>query len=165
MAYDNDFYRAYARYLKEFTVRRAHDRVFAVVQQHRSFGNVVDLGCGLSEFNQYTDPRRYLGIDLNADPTREGSFRLVNGNYRDVAFVAEQARSQRPTAFISLFSSEITAPKEDNRKLYEALFAAIPSVRMALVSGFYYERRKDRNPIEETGGIVSYRTLSTITDY
>lgn len=166
MAYDTDFYRAYAQYLREFTVRRAHDRVFAAVQSQRAFGNVVDLGCGLSEFHQYTEPRRYLGIDLNAPQEQQGnSFRLVTGNYRDVDFVREQTRQQRPTAFISLFSSEITAPKDDNRTLYEALFAAIPSLRAALVSGFYYERRKHENPVRETGDIVSYQTLGTIDEY
>lgn len=165
MAYDNDFYQAYDAYLRERTVRKAHDQVFALLSKSGAFRNVVDLGCGLSEFYYQTSPRFYVGVDLNMAPTDDTKLVRAQGNYRDVDFVREQARMNGATAFVSLFSSEITASREENTRFYEQLFAAIPSLRTAVVSGFFYQSRKHINPVEETGGIVSYQTLGTIDEY
>jgi len=165
MAYDTDFYRLYADYLKETNVREAHDRVFQMVGAGKAFRNVIDLGCGLSEFYQYTSPRKYVGIDLNAPVADSKEFRLVPGNYRDVDLVRTEARKRRSTSFISIFSAEITDDVDANRSFYEALFHAVPTFKTGLVSGFYYERRKHINPVVETGNIVSWQTLGTMERY
>lgn len=39
MAYDNGYYGAYARFLQEETVRRAHDTVFAIARRRNNSTN------------------------------------------------------------------------------------------------------------------------------
>jgi len=170
MAYNGEFYRAYALYLKEPSVRKAHDRVFAMAKANSSFRKIVDLGCGLNEFHRYVPTPGYVGIDLNAPalaepPLAEPYFKLVKGDYRDLSLIKEQLRGRHPQAFISLFSTEITAPAKENTLFYEQLFQAIPTLQCALVSGFYYANRKQQNPVIEAGEIVSYQTLDSIEDH
>jgi hypothetical protein len=165
MAYDDSFYRAYAAYLQEDSVRRAHDRVLSMVRTLPAFRNVVDLGCGqFNEFLHYRKPQRYVGLDVNVKPRRSKNRKLLEGNYRNFDLVAKAVAEHDVTAFVSLFSSEITAPSAENYAYYQRLFDALPSIQAGLVGGFYYHRSKDKNPIGEAGGIMSYQTLEPIED-
>lgn len=164
MTYDNEFYKMYREYLREKTVRNAHNWIFKIVMQNPDFQNVVDLGCGLSEFLTYANPKEYIGIDVNAETTsKKHEKRTVKGDYRK-GNLEELVSPSNPTAFISLFSVEIIAPKEANYKLYKEIFENFPSIKSGLVSGFYYVSKKDKNPIGETGGIQSYQTLENPED-
>jgi hypothetical protein len=165
MAYDDPFYVAYAKYLKEDSVRRAHDSVLRMTKSNRAFNNVVDLGCGqFNEFLQYRRPKRYLGIDLNVTEGAGRNRRFVPGDYRSLDLVSRCVQEQSATGFVSLFSAEITAPTPNNYAFYESIFKQNPSISAGLVSGFYYWNSKDKNPIGETGGIQSFQTLEQIED-
>lgn len=174
MAYNDDFYKAYEAYLKEPVVRDAHDWVFSLFrwnyegEQRRGvtykYDDIVDLGCGqFNEFKRYYDPIYYVGIDENAVSNQRNNDCLIHGNYRDRKVLAS-AIDQEHSAFVSLFSSEITAHYTENYRLYNWIFNTFPNIRAGLVSGFYYTHKKHKNPIKETGGIVSYQTLEDIED-
>ena len=163
MGYDDDFYKMYRDYLSEPAVRGAHDWIFAIARLNRDFQDVVDFGCGaFNEFNVYARPSLYLGIDVNApadDPL------LIQVNYRQFSDLTQLFKQTLPpTAFVSLFSTEITAPREENYAFYEKVFGELPTVKSGLVSGFYYASKKGTNPIGETGGILSYQTLERLED-
>jgi hypothetical protein len=158
MSYDNTFYQLYQNYLEEHSVRDSHDWMFGVIYHLLHPGDVLDLGCGHSmEFFHYGSYMRgYKGIDLNAEIPN------IRADYRTFDFSDEQFNDI--TFFISLFSSEITAPHQENYKLYERIFKELPNLRNAVVSGFYYPSKKNENPIGEAGGLVSYQTLERIED-
>jgi len=160
MSYDNNFYNAYEEYLKEPTVRAAHDWIFSIVSTKFSFHNVVDLGCGRSqEFYHFCKPRYYLGVDENIEETEpQFKYSLLKRNYRN------HVRWNMIPAFVSLFSCEITAPYTENYIYYNSLFSNNPDIQIGLVSGFYYENKRGQNPIGETGDILSYQTLENIGD-
>jgi hypothetical protein len=159
MPYNDDFYRAYEQYLSEPAVRAAHDWIFALARAYPAFDSVVDLGCGqFNEFFVHAKPASYLGIDTTAEPGANGR-RVVTGDYRNTPLPA-LIGDFKPTALVSLFSSEITAPAEENYKLYERIFRELP-IQAALVSGFFYANSMNVNPIGETGGILSYQTLES----
>ena len=165
MAYDDTFYRAYSDYLKEPAVRRAHDAMLRISRLNPAFANVIDLGCGqFNEYLRHRRPARYLGIDVNVAKKTSANRRLVTADYRCLELVERLAKEQASTAFVSLFSAEITAPCEQNYRFYEELFLQIPTIQAGLVSGFYYFNSKDKNPIGETGGIQSYQTLEQPED-
>lgn len=163
MAYDENFYRLYEEYLVEPRVREAHDFVFRVFTDLSGTEHeVVDLGCGRSqEFRRFAPTESwdaYLGLDVNAE---DESNRI---DYRNLdALFARLDQGRRagypPDVFVSLFSSEITAPAPENTLLYKELFKRYPSIRWGLVSGFYYHGRRGEQPIEEAGGITSWQTL------
>jgi hypothetical protein len=155
MSYDNTFYEQYEAYLRERTVREAHDWIFSLVASDYPFRNVVDLGCGRSqEFYHCANPRYYLGVDENVEENEPSfEYTLLKANYR------EKVRWEGMTAFVSLFSCEITAPFPQNYVYYNALFALNPDIQAGLVSGFFYANRKHENPVVETGGIKSWQTL------
>jgi|SRR3989344_1009816 len=163
MGYDQDFYKMYQDYLNEPTVRAAHDWIFGIARLNPHFQDVVDFGCGaFNEFNVYARPLRYLGVDVNApvdDPL------LVQADYRQVSDLAQLfGQALSPFAFVSLFSTEITATAEENYRFYERVFNQLPTVKSGLVSGFYYASKKCTNPIGETGGILSYQALEDLED-
>src|SRR5438477_12587678 len=88
MAYDSDFYKQYRAYLRERSVRSAHDLVFAFVKRLPEFDNVVDLGCGqFNEFYHYARPRKYLGLDVNAVEHKGWKRTTRRGDYRDFRLV------------------------------------------------------------------------------
>jgi hypothetical protein len=154
MPYDDEFYRLYDAYLKEPQVRKAHNWVFSLVKPDHAFNIVVDYGCGLNREWYWHGPScLYYGIDVNGDP--RVSFRV---DYRTMD-LSEHGYYDGVTAFVSLFSSEITAPTEANYAFYERVFQTLPNIRTGLVSGFYYVGREKENPIEEAGGVISYQTL------
>lgn len=161
MAYDDNFYRVYARFLEEPIVRQSHDWVFAIAKQNPCFQNVVDLGCGKShEFEVFVQPENYFGMDLIAggDFTTKVDYRRID--YREWSSVWKFTA----TAFVSLFSSEPDGPREHNYALYQRIFDQLPDVKVGLVSGFYYADCKTESVIEETGDIRSYQTLESPED-
>lgn len=170
MAYDNAFYLAYEAYLAEPTVRQAHDWVFNIARAAFAFGSVIDLGCGQSsEYLRFANPLIYVGVDLNEDAMTwrkpkhkgRGNVRSLQMNYRGGSVLDSVLRDNQVTAFVSLFSSEITAPPEENYKLYRQLFKN-EGITAGLVSGFYYRSKKDQPTVAETGGITSYQTIEEI---
>lgn len=176
MAYDNDFYRAYETYLGELRVRKCHDIMFSMFQNEvGKYNNVVDIGCGVfNEFNTFYRPKHYTGIDLNADikdrtKDRNNNALFIQGNYRDRAFLDAALHTDKlvgdAEAFVSLFSSEITAPAYENYELYNHLFETCPNIRAGLVSGFYYSDKIDINPVTEAGGLISYQTLDPLESF
>ena len=162
MAYDNDFYQAYAEYLREPRVRQAHDLALGALAPQSN--KVLDLGCGV--FNEYwhyakPQPAQYIGVDINAIPDAGYSFSTIPGDYRDINFLSEIKCDTK--AFVSLFSTEITAPHTENYRFYERLFTEL-GFEEGLVSGFFYETKLDQNPVEEAGGIVSWQTLERLEE-
>ena len=162
MAYDKNFYKLYLEYLKEKTVRASHDRMFAYFRQftHPYSLRVADLGCGLGEYSTYGYYADYVGIDLN-NTGQVKNFTQVD--YHDLGFVAKLPFA--PNAFVSLFSIECFHSAKDKYALYEKIFADAPSVKYALVGGFFYESKRGLETVGETGGIVSYQTIEDPAQY
>lgn len=160
MPYDDEFYARYADYLGEPSVRRAHDWAFSIATSNPNFKQVIDLGCGqCQEFTQ-TRPNYYVGFDLN--PGELATALTLPLDYRSIDWADPQTRfiCRSATAFVSLFSTEITAPVAENYDFYEGLFAQLPNLQAGLVSGFYYaDERQYNNPVREAGDILSYQTL------
>lgn len=162
MAYDEEFYQKYGAYLLESTVRASHDLVF------RHFGRfvwpegllVVDLGCGLGEYQTYGHYHDYVGVDLNY-VGQVGNF--VCADYHDFSFLNRLPFA--PTAFVSLFSTENFHSAGDKYALYKKIFAEVPSIQYGLVSGFFYEGRRMFDKVEENGKIVSYQTIEDPAPY
>jgi len=170
MGYDQDFYNAYKAYLQEPEVRRAHDFVFKITSLNPNFRNVVDFGCGLfNEFYEFAKPFEYIGVDVNMSESKKNKV-LVKADYRKTDDLHSLLRTNlpgiyySPGAFVSLFSTEITAPTDENYKFYNGVFRKIPAIKSGLVSGFYYTSKKHQNPIFETGGVISYQTLENIEE-
>lgn len=170
MSYNSDFYKAYEEYLKEPIVREAHnwivDDIFLEMRDLCS-STILDLGCGQShEFLRHIVPFQdwsYYGIDLNVEThSTKPRISFVKADYRTFDFKFLGSFGINP--FISLFSSEITAPSQENYKLYERIFAEIPTIKYGLVSGFFYASKKDKPIVNETGDITSYQTLENIED-
>lgn len=156
--YNKDFYSAYERYLKSGLVRQSHDNMFKLASSIGNFKNVVDLGCGqYKEFLQHScHIENYVGIDENAIGPND-----IKANYRSFDL---SVLNFKPTSFVSLFSTEITAPYRENYILYNKIFNDIPSIQYGLVSGFYYYDQKNINPIIEFGGLKSYQTLENLEE-
>jgi hypothetical protein len=160
--YSAEFYAAYARYLKEPEVRKAHNFIFSLAWSLRVFREVIDLGCGQSqELLNYGQAPRYVGIDRNVTENYSFCHLIRPGDYRQIESWRDIAEKCRLKAFVSLFSSEITAPYRTNYKFYSRIFAET-NLKAGLVSGFYYGKRKGQNPVREAGGVVSYQTLESI---
>jgi hypothetical protein len=160
----------YKAYLQEPIVRAAHDEVLAIAKLNSNFDSVVDFGCGqFNEFAVHGKPGSYLGVDINAEP-EETPFDVITADYRKAGNLLTLIGSRdlvginSPTAFVSLFSTEITAPVEENYTFYERIFSEIPAIQSGLVAGFFYESKMDQNPVEEAGGIQSYQTLEAEED-
>lgn len=154
--YNTDFYQAYENYLIEPVVREAHDWSLKALAGHKSFDRVVDLGCGRSqEFNRYHRPKHYLGIDLEVESNSDVA--LLKGDYQSLDTDTDFWRAVinfKPTAFVSLFSSELTRSWPCNLALYVKLFEICPTLTHGLVSGLYYADKKDQPTIEAAGGIT-----------
>lgn len=162
MPYNDDFYSLYQDYLFESSVRKAHDWIFGTIARSTDFKNVIDLGCG--EFQEFrrTFPDKYVGIDVNPFDTSVSE--ILHLDYRQIDWSDQLIRHicRFATGFVSLFSTEITAPVANNYALYERLFNELPNLRVGLVSGFYYtDEREGQNPVMEAGGICSYQTLES----
>lgn len=166
MSYDLDFYQRYEAYLDEQSVRRAHEWCIVTLTGCADFQRVVDLGCGRSqEFLRRYQPSHYLGIDLEVEP--DPDIALIKGNYRSLldadADIRRAILDFAPTAFVSLFSTELTQPWQQNQFLYNELFSMCPTLECGLVSGLYYASKKDQPTIQAAGGLT-YQTLETLED-
>jgi hypothetical protein len=162
MPYDEVFYEKYEAYLNEPAVRKAHDWVFSIARLNPAFQRVIDLGCGQSrEFMRWFCPSKYVGIDLAAPAAdvREDYRHLVN-----LLAVQKYPALESWSAFVSLFSCEITGHFTDNYKLYNSLFVLRGETQAGLVSGFFYANHKEFTEVEEVGGITSYQTIEEIDD-
>lgn len=145
-----DFYSDYSKYLSEPVVAQNHQNVLDLFNQKKGLQSVIDLGCGLREFQLRFRPRNYVGIDLQS-PLADYQLNYRLCEFPNVDF--------NLTGFVSLFSVENTAPHQDNYKLYEQIFTRYPSIECGLVSGFYYAGNKE-NPILE-GNISAFQTLES----
>lgn len=175
MAYDEEFYELYRQYLEEPIVRQNHDRMFRLFAQlihrgrakgHHYFRRptVVDLGCGTGEYEHYDrEHARYAGVDVN--DTGSGPNFIPTSDYRSFDWLENLAFE--PNAFISLFSIEPNAAlsAEDKYEFYEEVFKRLPSIKFAMVSGFFYRSQKDLPIVGETGGIQSAQTIEDPSDF
>lgn len=165
MSYDTEFYKAYERYLAEPSVREAHDWAISSLNMSLPFNvSCIDFGCGQSlEYHRYNGPNPYMGIDENVNiKTDRCWIRFIKADYRtmDLSLLI----SFNAHIFVSLFSSEITNHYLDNYKFYKRVFHEIPSLKVGLVSGFYYGHKKNKAIVEEVGNIASYQTLEALDD-
>lgn len=157
MPYDENFYRIYSEYLRESIVRKHHDHVFTLFAALLlpDSPRVIDLGCGLGEYTMY-DSRHaaYAGIDLN-NTGRIDHF--IQADYTALDFGHLLPFS--PNAFISLFSIECCHPVEKKYDFYNQLFSVFPTIRCGIAGGFFYESRRGKETVSETGEIISYQTI------
>jgi hypothetical protein len=160
MAYDSDFFKAYAEYLEEYSVRESHSTAF---KWFRNLSwpdrlEVVDLGCGLGEFWKYGSWSKYVGIDLEprGANTIQGDYRKINLN-TDLPF--------KPNTFISLFSIEPCNYPEERYEIYRNLFDKNPSIQYGLSAGFYYADRIEQEQVTESGDIVSHQSIQPLALY
>ncbi|MEK7118097.1 MAG: class I SAM-dependent methyltransferase [Patescibacteria group bacterium] len=162
MAYDENFYALYLAYLGEKTVRASHSYAFECFRRfiHPDNPHVIDLGCGLGEYSTHGHYADYAGIDLNSAGQVKN---FTQADYHDLGFVAKLPFV--PNAFVSLFSIECCHSAESKYALYEKIFTDIPSVKYALVGGFFYESKRGLETVGEAGGIVSYQTIENPTQY
>jgi len=177
MAYDENFYNEYNEYLKEYGVRKIHDKMFAffdffaIPHSHYSTYNVIDLGCGQSCEYGRSKLNGYYGFDLNAKETKTEScyYGILNQTYKldyreNLQEIIDISNEKKIRKFVSLFSSEITSSSENNRLLYERLFSSIPTLEYGMVSGFYYSDQKKKLVIEEAGDVISWQTIDSVED-
>jgi hypothetical protein len=151
MPYDEAFYAQYSAYLREPTVRKAHDWMFTIARLSPDLRvHVVDFGCGRHQEFARSLPQHYLGID---------QIENVVGRREDYRTMDLTTLPDYLTGFVSLFSSEITAPYYHNYPFYNRVFQTCPNIRAGLVSGFFYDGRRSWQPIKEAGGVVSWQTL------
>jgi len=164
VGYDTSFYDRYEAYLNEPRVREKHDRFFDLWGAVHDGEAVVDLGCGRSqEYLNHAAGWHYTGFDQNAVEHKGEHETIVAADYRAPDFIARVLKLEfPPTAFVSLFSAEITALPSENKALYERMFLEVESIERALVAGFYYIDRRDENPVIETGGVASFQTLNNL---
>jgi hypothetical protein len=161
--YNQDFFDAYHQYLREPAVRAAHDRVIALWHTLGWYERVLDLGCGQSmEFLTFCGclGNGYRGVDLHC---RDYKW-TINGDYRALDLPAI-LQGWQPTSFVSLFSTEVTAPFQENYAFYEKLFTQFPSLQGALVSGCYHPGVTTPTVTVPPHNIVSHQTLEPITAY
>ncbi len=168
MPYDKKFFESYRRYLAEESVRQSHDLVFRnfarFVKEHQNNSEmlwVVDLGCGLCEYDVYDRCHwGYVGID------REPRTRATNVLKADyTAFEFMDRLPFEANAFTSLFSIECCYPPARRYELYHQIFKKIPSIRFGLSGGFYYESRRHQQTVREAGGNISHQTIENPTQW
>ena len=155
MPYDENFYRAYREYLKEPTVRRNHDHVFALFSSLLlpELPRVVDCGCGVGEYAAHDCHHgAYVGVDRNKVID---SPHFIQADYLSLTFPLPFA----PNAFVSLFSIECCHPLAVRYDFYERAFAAFPTIQCGLAGGFFYESRRGEETVVESGKLVSYQTI------
>jgi hypothetical protein len=159
MPYDIEFFAAYRNELANPPVRAAHDEMFSAFA--RLCGDrldVLDLGCGTCEFHRYDRcHRRYHGVDLLYE---EPGMPVARADFKVMPIPCPF----RPTAFVSLFSTELILPVEERYALYGRLFTELPTIRAAMVAGFYYAKFPDELSVVESHGLRSYQTIEPARD-
>jgi len=166
MPYDDDFYDQYREYLEEPVVRKQHGSMFnlfgSICCSH-NYGNVIDLGSGLNEYLQYSCVvDNYLAIDYN-NPNNIKNF--IEGDYTIGVLKYLKDWPFQPNIFVSLFSIEACLPPDAKYHLYRRIFEEVPSIRYGLVSGFYYESKRDNLLVNENGKITSFQTIENQMDW
>lgn len=161
--YDNKlFWDKYKNYIKE-----CYPRHFKVTQMLRSTSyatvgqRILDLGSGAcKESKSLFWPSRYFGVDANVDPKEEG---ILCDYRKDFDRILKEIPFS-PQCFTSIFSSELTAPQEENYSLYERLFRTFSSIKWGIVSGFYYGSKRNEKVVKETGGLESYQSILDLSE-
>lgn len=157
MSYNDDaFWDQYEVYVEESAPR--HRKAVDLLLIDQLFpGCLLDLGCGrCQEARELLYPQKYLGVDLV-----DGPLKL---DYRNLGAFCDALQGEKPTAFASLFSVEVTGNWFDNYPIYRRLFEAFPTIEWGLVSGFYYKGEQDQPTVAEAGGIKSYQSLFDLAD-
>ena len=156
--YTEGFYDMYRNYLVEPQVRANHDLIFGIFKKLAPQNGflVMDLGCGLGEYSKYGYYSRYVGIDSNYTGAVKN---FIKADYTSQNIA--KMMPYKPNAFVSLFSIESCYPVNDVYALYERLFKENSSLMYGLASGFFYELRKDKETVGESGGIKSYQTIES----
>lgn len=159
MTYNNDFYKRYKEYLEEPEVRKSHDMAldcFSLIGD-KVVSSAIDFGCGTGEFRDYFvyKDMTYVGVDVVNSPAAS----IVMDYTKELPDV-----DTNPDTFVSLFSIEACLPIKDRTPLYEKIFLKYPSIKIALVSGFYYEDKQDQESVIETGELKSYQTITRLVD-
>jgi hypothetical protein len=138
-------------------VRANHDHMFSIFASllFPTYPHIMDLGCGIGEYPTYDHHHSaYIGIDLN----NTGSLpNFVQADYTALDFGRHLPFA--PNAFISLFSIECCHTTEKKYDLYDRIFSTFPTVKYGLVGGFFYESRRNKETVSETGELVSYQTI------
>lgn len=155
---NDEFYKQYAEYLAEPDVRKVHDYVIGILGFSKDFDFVLDLGCGLREFQDSALPYYYRGVDLHS-PEAD-----IIVDYKSEKLF-EKIEDFKPTVIVSLFSIELSDFNPVVWKFYNYLFEKIPSVRKALVSGIYYRDRHDHSYVVENDGSTVFQTISKLGEH
>jgi hypothetical protein len=156
MPYDENFYHLYRKYLNEPIVRQNHNHIFSLFASLilPEKPQVIDLGCGIGEYPTFDlYHANYTGIDLNNTGKLKN---FIQADYTALDF--QQLVPFAPNAFISLFSIECCNPANSRYVFYEKLFSAFSALQYGLAGGFFYESRRHKETISETGDIVSYQS-------
>lgn len=162
MAYDESFFGMYESYLREPIVRQNHGIAFRAFNGPRR-ACALDLGCGSAEYRRFGPAfamPTYIGVDRAKAPTfpaKDRGATFIQADY--MAMDDYDALPAPPDHFVSLFSVEACYPAEQRYDLYRRLFRTLPTVKVALVAGFYYASKRDQKTVGETGGITSYQTI------
>ena len=160
---DEGFWQAYEEFVKESLPRHeaAVDLLYYNGRNYFDEDVLLDLGCGKSnEAHRLIDAWSCMEVDSNDVGA------MYQLDYRtQLPEIINKTKLFEPTIVSSLFSIEITAPAEDNYKLYETLFNEVKSLKTGLVSGFYYTDKMNENPVEEVGGLKSYQTLDLMSEH
>lgn len=158
MGYDRDFYNAYRAELARPHIRHAHDRMFRILRSLVSPLHVIDLGCGTCEFARYGNPDSYLGIDLNVV---EDKFPVVPGDFTKDLWLY---KPKKPTVMTSLFATELVMNPLARYGFYGRCFEEFPSLQAMLVSGLYYDHRRNALEIEEVDSLGNTHRIYQATE-
>lgn len=177
MAYDDNFFKMYAEYLLEPTVRANHDIVFDMFDEfvgHPKPSHVIDLGCGLGEYARWGTYTKYCGIDnvlrISSDeasmlPGFVGSAGAIQHDYLYPDALRIATLSETVDTFVSMFSVELVVPEVERAAFYTNLFETCPTLKYGLSAGFYYASLAGQASVGETGGIISCQTIDKPYDH
>src|SRR3989344_4007285 len=106
-------------------------------------------------------------VDVNDLEGLRGNFQLVPTDYHDLKEIHRRLKYpdvvpkkwHLPNAFVSLFSVECFHPAQERYELYGKVFETFSTIEFGLVSGFFYEGKREQETVDETGGIVSHQTI------
>lgn len=165
--YSKNFYDIYREHLSEPIVRHTHDTMFNLFDRlfpyYAGDVRVIDFGCGTCEFDKHhINHTNYLGIDNSPEagtdlrPKSQLVFEdfLENGWHKSLDF--------NPTAFVALFSTEISLPTQSRYDFYKKVFLDFPSIQIGMVSGFYYDDKRFEPIVGEKSNAGTFTVYQTI---
>lgn len=167
--YTKHFYDRYRGHLTEPHVRYTHDAMFKILDSlHPALGHmkVIDFGCGTGEFDKYHKEHSfYTGIDSSPDAGSDlriwsGGSGLITADFLEDGW--QKQIDFNPTVFVGLFSTEIVMPPEQRYKFYKKVFLDFPSIKLGMVSGFYYDSKKHDSVIEEKSDAGIFTVYQTV---